>query len=468
MTRKVEVAIIGAGTAGLNAMGQVRRRTDNFVLINGGELGTTCARVGCMPSKVAIQVADDFHRRRIFEREGIEGGDGLGLDISEAFEHVRDLRDILVDRVLARTTDNLGDEFIDGYARCVAPGVIEVNGERIEADAIIVAAGSRPVVPAAWQALGDRVVTTDTLFEQERWPRSLAVIGLGAVGLEMGQALHRMGVQVTGFDALDTIAGLTDPAVRNTAVELLGKEFPLLLGQPAEVVEQGDQLRVSAGDHSVLVDQVLASMGRRSNLDRLELHNLGLDLDDHGMPAVDPSTMQVDSQRVFIAGDITGERQILHEAGNEGRIAGYNATRAEVTAFARTTPMAVTFSDPNICQVGAAFDELEPGDIVVGEMRFGPLGRALVMGKNRGILRVYVNRADARLLGACMVAPRGENLAHLIAWCLEQGLTVTRMLSMPFYHPTIEEALQGALRDAVGKLEDDLDLPDHPLDIRPL
>jgi dihydrolipoamide dehydrogenase len=79
-----------------------------------------------------------------------------------------------------------------------------------------------------------------------------------------------------------------------------------------------------------------------------------------------------------------------------------------------------------------------------------------------------VNRADARLLGACMVAPRGENLAHLIAWCLEQGLTVTRMLSMPFYHPTIEEALQGALRDAVGKLEDDLDLPDHPLDIRPL
>ena len=312
------------------------------------------------------------------------------------------------------------------------------------------------------------MVTTDSLFEQEQWPGSLAVVGLGAIGLELGQALHRMGVQVTGFDALDTVAGLTDPAVRTTALELLGKEFPLRLGQPAEVVAEGDRLRVSAGEHSVVVDQVLASMGRRSNLDRLELQNLGLELDERGMPVIDPHTMQVSGQRVFIAGDITGERQILHEAGAEGRIAGYNAARDTPRAFARTTPMAVTFSDPNICQVGAAFHELQPDSFVVGEMRFGPLGRALVMGRNRGILRLYVDRTDARLLGACMVAPRGENLAHLIAWCIEQELTVTRMLSMPFYHPTVEEALQGALRDAVGKLGGAIELPDHPLDIRPL
>jgi dihydrolipoamide dehydrogenase len=109
MVRAVDVAIIGAGSAGLFAMSRVRQVTDNYVLIDGGELGTTCARVGCMPSKAAIQVAEDFHRRGSFDRYGIEGMESLSMDISEAMEYVRDLRDIFVDRVLAGTTDNLQD-----------------------------------------------------------------------------------------------------------------------------------------------------------------------------------------------------------------------------------------------------------------------------------------------------------------------------------------------------------------------
>ena len=132
MEKQVDVAIIGAGSAGLTTMSRVRRATDNFVLINGGELGTTCARVGCMPSKVAIQVAEDLHRRTIFEREGIEGGDGLSLYIPEAMEHVRDLRDVFVDQVLMTTTDEMGEELIEGYAKFVEPDLLEIDdGRRI-------------------------------------------------------------------------------------------------------------------------------------------------------------------------------------------------------------------------------------------------------------------------------------------------------------------------------------------------
>ena len=103
MSREVDVAIIGAGSAGLFALSQVRRKTDNYVLIEGGELGTTCARVGCMPSKVMIQVADDYHRRSIFDREGIEGAEELGLDRPAIMEHVQDLRDVFVDKTLGVT-----------------------------------------------------------------------------------------------------------------------------------------------------------------------------------------------------------------------------------------------------------------------------------------------------------------------------------------------------------------------------
>jgi len=138
--KRVDVAIIGAGTAGLTALSRVRQATDSFVLINGGELGTTCARVGCMPSKVAIQVADEFHGRCRFERIGITGDETLQIDRAGVLEHIRDLRDIFVDRVLAGTTDELGDKFIDGYAEFLEPTVLKVNDRIIHTRKTVIAA----------------------------------------------------------------------------------------------------------------------------------------------------------------------------------------------------------------------------------------------------------------------------------------------------------------------------------------
>ena len=173
MSREVDVAIIGAGSAGLFALSQVRRKTDNYVLIDGGELGTTCARVGCMPSKVMIQVADDYHRRSIFDREGIEGADVLGLDKPAIMEHVQDLRDVFVDKTLG-VTDALDEtHLIDGYASFVDDHNIKVNGESYKADSIVIATGTVPVVPEAWQSFKDDIITTDELFELEDLPPSI-------------------------------------------------------------------------------------------------------------------------------------------------------------------------------------------------------------------------------------------------------------------------------------------------------
>jgi len=461
MERKVDVAIIGAGSAGLYALGQVRKHTDSWALINGGELGTTCARVGCMPSKAAIQVADDFHRRKVFDRYGIEGMASLSLDATEAMEHVRDLRDIFVDRVLEGSTDEMGEEFIDGYARFLEPTLLEVDGgQRIRAARVIIATGSRPLVPEAWNAFRDRVITTDDLFELEDLPGSAAVVGLGAIGLEMGQALSRMGVQVTGLDLAESIGGLEDAVAAKVAADLIGSEFPLWLGAAAEVEPEGEALRVRSGERTVVVDRVLAALGRVPNLERLALDNLGVALDARGVPVHDPETMQIGNLPIFIAGDVTATRPILHEAGDEGRIAGYNAVHEPVVRFQRRTPLAITFCDPNIAVVGQGLGQLDPEHTVIGEMQLGPVGRALIMAKNKGVVRVYADKASGEVLGATLVAPKAENLGHLLAWAIQQRLTVLDLIRMPFYHPTIEEALQAALYDAKGKL--DLDAGDLP------
>lgn len=453
MERNVDVAIIGAGSAGLYALGQVRKRTDSWVLINGGELGTTCARVGCMPSKAAIQVAEDFHRRKVFDRHGIEGMESLSMDVSDAMEHVRDLRDIFVDRVLEGSTDMMGEEFMEGYARFVEPDLLDVDGERVRAKRIVIATGSRPIVPEAWEAFRDRILTTDDFFELEQLPESVAVIGLGAIGLELGQAMARMGVKVTGVDKLDRIAGLHDPAANKTAIDILGKEMDLWLGAEADVAPAGDQLRVRCGEREVVVDKVLASLGRRPNVDRLGLEALGVKLDARGVPEHDPHTMQIGELPVFIAGDVTGTRPILHEAGDEGRIAGYNAAHDTVQTFRRKTRLAVTFCDPNIALVGPEFDDLDPDRIAVGEMQLGPVGRALIMAKNKGLVRIYADKATGRLLGGTLVAPKAESVAHLLAWAVQWDKTVFDLLTVPFYHPTVEETLQAALYDLKGKLE---------------
>ncbi|WP_456375903.1 dihydrolipoyl dehydrogenase [Thiolapillus sp.] len=454
--RKVDVAIIGSGTAGLNAMGRVKRAGKDFVLINGGEPGTTCARVGCMPSKAIIQVAEDFHRRSLFEREGIEGGDHLKVDIPEAMEHTRDLRDTFVDRVLSNSTDHLSEDvFIEQYARFVEPGVVELeDGERIQADRFVIATGSTPIVPDAWKTFGDRIVTTDEFFELEDLPASMAVIGLGVIGLELGQAISRLGVDVTGIDLAENIGGISDPEVNKAAIEVIGKEFPLWLGHAAEISEEADgRLKVTAGEQSAVVDKVFASLGRRPNLDRLGLENLGIELDERGIPEYNPNTMQIGDQPLFLAGDINADRPILHEAGDEGKIAGYNAAHDEIRAFRRKTPLAIVFSDPNIISVGARFADLEPDSFKTGEMKIAPVGRALIMGKNRGVIRVYADQKSGRILGAEMVTPRGENLAHLLAWCIQKEMTVGELIQMPFYHPVMEEALQAALSSLYHQVE---------------
>lgn len=456
----VNVAIIGAGSAGLNAMGKVRASGKSFVLINGGPLGTTCARVGCMPSKVLIQVAEDFHRRNILGRYGVEGHKALTIDLEEAMEYVRDLRDIFVERTMGNSTDRLPAELlIDGYVRFVEPHVLEVGERRVRADKIIIATGSTPVIPAPWREFGDRIVTTDELFELETLPASMAVIGLGVIGLEIGQSLARLGVEVTGFDLLEQIGGLEDPAVQKAALEILGREFPLHLGTAAEVTAEGDQLRVTAGDQSVVVDKVFASLGRRPNLAGLALENAGIEVDEHGMPAYDPQTMQIGDSHIFIAGDVNADRPILHEAGDEGRIAGINATSDRIRRFRRKVPLAINFSDPNLCQVGARWSQLDHDTVAVGEVKMAPVGRALVMGKNKGLIRLYADRATGRMLGAEMACTKGENLAHLLAWSIAQELTVADLLRMPFYHPVIEEALQAALYDLYAKVDAKADGP---------
>jgi dihydrolipoamide dehydrogenase len=478
----VDVIIVGAGTAGLGALREVRKRTQSFIIVNDGPWGTMCARVGCMPSKALIEAAGEFHRRLVFSELGLSGGDGLRVDAGAVLARVRKVRDAFVNET-RELTDDLGERAISGRARLRGPHEVEVGGRVLEARSIVIATGSRPAVPAAWQALADRLLTTDSLFEQTALPSRLAVVGLGPVGLEMAQALARLGVQVTGFHAGRTIAGLSEGPVNDAALEILRHELEVHLGHEARLTADGAGLRVTAGPAGVVVERVLVAMGRTPSVEGLGLESLGVRLDEKGLPEVDRSTLQVAGLPIFLAGDANAEVPLQHEAADDGHIAGINAVAASVSSrvsrvsddglgpaalarggskgpsqgpflsrFARRTPLSIVFSDPTLAQVGQRFEALDHDRVVVGEARFADQGRARIMLRNAGLLRLCANREDGALLGAEIFAPEGEHLAHWLALAIHRRSTVFDLLRAPFYHPTIEEGLRAALVEVAKQL----------------
>ncbi len=461
--RHTEVAVVGAGSAGLSAYRAAKATTDSVLLIEGGPYGTTCARVGCMPSKLLIAAAEAAHGAKEAAAFGIDV-EGIDVDGRAVMERVRQERDRFVGFVVDGVESIPAADRVRGYAEFLSNNELRiVNGSEpatiIVADRIVIATGSSPSVPSMFADLGNRLIVNDDVFDWDDLPRSIAVFGPGVIGLELGQALHRLGVEVHLFGLGGLLGPISDPKVLETARRVFSDEF--FVDTDANVsslrrVPDGVEVTYKHGDNSTttVVDSVLAATGRRPNVDGLKLENTNLPLDTRGLPEFDPDTLQIGDSTVFIAGDANNHLPLLHEAADEGRIAGRNAALyPRITRGLRRSPIAVVFSDPQIGLVGQSFASLQDRQIVIGDVSFEDQGRSRVMLKNLGRLRVYASPGDGRFLGAEMVGPRAEHIAHLLAWAHQQRMTVSEMLDMPFYHPTVEEGVRTALRAAAKQLE---------------
>ena len=203
-TRSCDVAVIGAGTAGLTARRGAVKQGADVVMIESGPYGTMCARVGCMPSKLLVAAADVAHEVAGADRFGIRVPGGLHVDGSAVLERVRRERDRFVGFVVESTEAIVEDQRLRGHARMVGPTTLEVGDHtRVEAKAVVIASGSRPQIPSSLEHLADDVLVNDDVFELKDLPESLAVVGTGLVGLELGQAMHRLGVRTSFFSHSD-------------------------------------------------------------------------------------------------------------------------------------------------------------------------------------------------------------------------------------------------------------------------
>lgn len=451
---KKKVAIIGAGSAGMRAYREVTRTTDDVLLIEDGPYGTTCARVGCMPSKLLISAAEAAHAGQHTAQMGVRYS-APEIDGVAVMNRVRSERDRFVGFVEEAVEDWPEEHRIRARATFLSDTELQLNdGRVVEAESIIIATGSRPNILPFFEGFGDRLIINDDVFSWDDLPESVAVFGAGVIGLEIGQALQRLGVQVSLFGRDHLVGPLTDPEVLKAASDIYAAEFdfhPHADAQNHRRTEKGVAIDLITDGKSETgeFDYALIATGRRPNVDNLGLENTSLALDGRGVPEHDLFTGQCGASSIFIAGDANNAVPLLHEAADEGMIAGYNAAHyPDIRRFAKSAPISVVFSDPQIMMVGETHRALTEAcvDFEVGSVDWSDQGRARVMGVNRGLLSVYGERNTGRFLGAEMVGPRAEHLAHLLAWSLQSRLTVSEMLERPFYHPVIEEGLRTALR----------------------
>ena len=449
-TLHCDVAVIGAGTAGLAAERAARSAGANTLLIDPEYIGTTCATVGCMPSKLLIAAAHAAHATRSTEQSGISVA-GVEIDGRAVMQRVRDERDRFA-RLTRENIEKIPEDIrLKSRAKFIAPDRLELDdGRKVVAGSIVIATGSSPFVPDQYTRLGDRALTNESLFELKDLPARLAVVGSGSLGLELAQAMARLGVEVALFDRGDRLGGIRCPKVHASLKAIIEDDLSLHLGVEIDAVRTDNGVALTwSGSSSgrANFDYVLVATGRPPNLDSLDLSASGLELNDRGVPVHDRATMRCGNSTIFLAGDIADDLPLLHEASHDGAIAGRNAVALPASIETeRFTGFSITFTSPPVARIGKS----EEDGVITGTADFSDQGRARVEGTNQGVLTLYAAAPDGRLIGADLCTPDSEHLAHILAWAVQQGQTATQLLEMPYYHPTIEEGLKKALRTICG------------------
>lgn len=496
----VDVAIIGAGTAGMTAYRILKKAGLSVLLIEKGAFGTTCARVGCMPSKLLISAAEKMSDLKSSYNFGFESM--VKPNFERIFERVRTERD----RFVKFTTDYVDtipkNEILKKVVFFDDDGILSTfSGIKVHAKFYLVATGSQPAVPPNFRYQTNNlkhmkdpssyfyqgsIFTSDTIFEREfRSTEHIAVIGTGVIGLELGQAFDELGLNTTILGRDNNISNLTDPDVSHYAKELFKNKLQNFI--PNSSVNKYKSVFESTGEYSnylfyknldeqspeiidetdedailgtkIFVDSLLVATGRIPNTSVLKLKNAGVGLTDD-LPNFDAETMfclddQNEPVNVLIAGDCTGVRPLLHDAANEGKAAAENIIRAlnnePILKRYMGPPVTITFTNPGIATVGYSYNKLKDDldNIKVGVASFEDQGRSRILHKNSGLIKVYADKNNDVFLGAEMICPDAEHFAHTLSWALGTGMTINQMLQLPFYHPTTFEGVRTALRDCV-------------------
>ncbi|HEY9782630.1 MAG TPA: FAD-dependent oxidoreductase, partial [Leptolyngbyaceae cyanobacterium] len=415
MAVEYDLVVIGGGSAGLLAAGVAAALKAKVALIERDRLGGDCLWYGCVPSKSLIHASRVAYDVKHADRFGIYCKDPE-IDFAKAIGHVQGVISTIQPHDSPERFEGLGVEVIFGSGKFIDRKTFEVNNRQLKARAFIIATGSRPAklpIPGLESA---GYITNEEVFSITERPESLAIIGGGPIGCELGQAFSRLGTKVTIIASRDRLLPKEDPE----AVEVIHQQFTsegirFLLNTKAEKVEVVDDKKyIWAGGEKIVADEILVAAGRQPNVETLNLDAAGVKMGKKGIEV--NNKLQTSNPRIYACGDVIGGYQFTHVAGYQANVALKNALFLPIfKAEDRVIPWA-TFTDPELARVGLTEQEARErygNDIYIIKQEFAEVDRAQAEAATAGFAKIIVRR-NGEILGAHMVGAAAGELIHEI------------------------------------------------------
>lgn len=433
-----DLLVLGGGTAGIVAAKTAARLGSRVLLVESHRTGGDCLWTGCVPSKALLAAAHVAAAARDGARFGVHV-DGVRVDFAETMAHVRRAIAEIAPVDSPASIEEVGVTVRTGRARLVGPGMAEVDGERVSFTQAVLATGAEPAVPPIPGLDQVAALTSDTIWDLDRRPGTLAVLGGGSIGCELGQAMARLGSRVTVVEGAarilpreDAVAAATvDEALRADGVDIRADRTVVAV-EPSESDSSSGTLRLDDGS-GVEFERLLVAVGRKPRTRDLGLDTVGVEVDDHGFVVVDQH-LRTTNQRIWAAGDLTGHPQFTHVASVHGSLAGSNAVLGVRRSVDRTGVPRVTYTHPEVAAVGIDTGRERDG-VRILTLTHDHVDRAVVEGATGGVTKLAVD-GKGRILGATVVGPRaGETLGEL-AVAVKQGLRTRDLAGITHAYPT--------------------------------
>jgi len=441
-----DLIIIGGGAGGLSAARAARWVGADVLLINDGPLGGDCTFTGCVPSKALLAASRD------------------GLDFCAAMKRVRSAISHIAANETADVLRSEGVDVIEGRASMLNHDTDQVASKRISSARIVIATGGRAFVPPIPGLDSVEFLTNETILSITARPKSLGIVGGGAIGCEMAQAFSRLGIDVSIFELASHLLPREEPAAGDAIKSVLeAGGVKVHVGENIDKVGPTDDgsavmVTTTAGESSF--EKILMAVGRVPNSSGMGLEDLGVKFDQRGFIQTD-DRLATDVRGIYAVGDVTGKLPFTHAADEMGRLATGNALKKGPKGPFRTSwiPWA-TFTDPEVARIGMTEAEAADHGGLVAELPITELDRAVTDGYHDGFIKIIAGprkvlrrTGGGQILGATIVAPRAGEMIHEVAVAMRTKMFTGRLAQTVHAYPTWSYGIQKAAGQFFGVVE---------------
>ncbi|MES0361239.1 MAG: dihydrolipoyl dehydrogenase [Anaerolineales bacterium] len=459
--KNYDVIVIGAGPAGYVCAIRSAQLGLKTAIIDKQWLGGVCLNIGCIPSKALLKNAEVAHTLRKRGKEFGFSFENLKLDYDVAVKRSRKVSNRLTKGVGFLMKKNKIDVQM-GSAKLLDQDKVEVTdsdgkSETFQANNIVVASGASAMVPPGWEVDGEQILTYTEAILQERLPKSVIIIGSGAIGVEFGTIWNSFGVDVTIVEMLPNIVPLEDEEVSAELAKSFKKQgIKVMTDHKVESVEAKTgsvEIRVSNnGEEKTLqAEQTLVAIGVKPNSNNFGLEDLGVKVSDRGMVEID-DRMATSVPGVWAIGDVTGKLMLAHVGSAQGIICAENIAGVETITLDYEMLPRVTYSQPQVASFGITEDMAkERGyEVKIGRFPFQASGKALGLGDSTGWVKIITDAKYGEILGAHMIGPEVTELLPELTLAQMMEITTAEIARNVHAHPTLSETLMEAAHAAEG------------------